>query len=226
MTSNTKTKNFIDDKPDFCTLRGRAMYAKVFEPSAYNEQYNIPARWEIDILLPRAEALKAEERGLNIRRDNAKFRQFCEDQGLVAQGYDGAFIKIKKPTVKKKWDANLGQAVKDSTGQVVTEAAPRPRVVDSNGTEIPESSGLLIGNGSEVEVNFIITKPQVGGREQFGKFGGRLIETKIMTLVEYKRPEGSFTYEESSSHNTVGETKPSTSNNLRVDEIPFLPDED
>jgi hypothetical protein len=220
-TSNTQKKEYTGDKPDFCTLRGVSMYAKVFQPSAYNEQYNIPARWEVDLLLTKTEAENAKSRGLNIRDDNDRYRAFLEENDLVSKGFEGAFIKIKKPTTRKKWDAEAGATVKDASGQPVLEAAPRPRVVDSQGTEIPEEAGLLVGNGSEVELTFIITKPKAGGREQFGKFGGRLVETKILELVEYQRPQGSFTFNSEST--TEAESYQA---DMAEDEIPFLPDEE
>jgi hypothetical protein len=226
MTS-TQPKQYDGPKPDFCTLTGLAMYAKVFEPAKANEQYNIPPRWTIDLLLDKETQKTAEARGLALKHSNEKYKAFCESQGLNAKGYDGTFITIKKPTVRKVWDKEAGTTKKDSTGQAVTEAAPRPRVVDSHGTEIPEEANLLIGNGSEVQVSFVITKPKIGDREQFGKFGGRLFETKILELVEYSPNKGSFVFDDEED----SKPKPSSSTTVEMgeldaDEIPFLPDDE
>lgn len=226
MTS-TQPKQYDGDKPDFCTLTGLAMYARVFEPAAANEQYSIPARWTVDLLIDKATQATAKARGLSIKDNNDKYKAFCESNGLNAKGYDGSYVTVKKPTVRKVWDKEAGQTKKDASGQPILEAAPRPRVVDSHGTEIPDEANLLIGNGSEISVSFVITKPRIGDRENFGKFGGRLFETKILDLVEYTRNEGSFVFHE----NKDSTPKPSQSttvdaDELMADEIPFLPDDE
>ena len=225
-TSNAAAAAKTDDKPDFYTFNGLSMYAKVFQPSAYNEQYDIPSRWEIDVLLTESDARRAEDSGISIRNDSKNFQRFVDENGLAEKGYKGHYIKVKKPTLRKKWDADTGTSVKDSAGKPVMVPADRPRVVDSRGTEIPEEADLLIGNGSEVEVTAIITKPQVGGRDQFGRFGARLIETRILELNEYKRPAGTFTFESTQNTNTQEEGSARYENDLLEDEIPFLPDED
>jgi hypothetical protein len=222
MTSNsTVKKEYNGPKPDFCTLTGLAMYARVFEPAPYNEAFDSPPRWELDLLLTKKMAEEARAKGLAVRNDNPRYVSFCEANGYNEKGYSGEFIKVKKSTVRKVWDSKTNTVKKDSTGKPVMEPAQRPRVVDSRGTEIPDTAMLAIGNGSEVKVTFTLTKPTIGGKPQFGRFGARLFETCILELVEYKKPEGSFTF--NGGNDSVNDEKFDA---MLEDGIDFLPDED
>lgn len=181
----------------FHVVRGKAMYAKLFEPALPAPAYadTIPVMWAVDVLVDSATKSRLQAAGMSFGKPNPKYEQFVAEKGLREQGYDGSYIRAKKPTTKKQYDAEKGEVVKDKSGQPVLVEAPRPMVTDSSGAEIPMEAfekGFAIGNGSDVEVTYTITKPSIGG---FGRYGARLVRTKILDLVKYERPDaGSFVF--------------------------------
>lgn len=206
-----------NDKPDIMRVRGKTMYAKVFQPTqpAPDNEYGFTPEWTEDILVDRATRVELEGKGITIKDQNDKYKLFCEQEGLNADGYDGSFIKVKKSTIRKVYDKDKGEVAKDAKGNALTEAAPRPRVVDSLGNEIPEEAGLLIGNGSDVEVTFTVTKPRLpNGAIRSSGYGCRLIETKILNLKEYKAKEkGTFVFANADA--------PQHGDALEEDDMPF-----
>lgn len=187
-----------NDKPDIMRVSGKSMYAKVFVPNtpAPDNEYGFQPEWTLDVLVDRSTRVTLETRGITVKDNNEKYKLLCEQEGLNADGYDGSYIKAKKATTRKVFDKELGAVVKEANGNAKLEAAPRPRVVDSVGNEIPEEADLKIGNLSDVEVTFSITKPRLpnGGVKKDG-YGCRLMETKILNLKEYKpKDKGTFVF--------------------------------
>lgn len=186
------------NKNDFHRVVGKAMYAKLFDPAKPAPAYadTIPVKWTVDVLIDNATKAKLQGVGMGFGKENALYKEFVASNGLDKQGYDGTYIRVSKNVTKKAWDANKGMVKTDAAGNPITEPAKRPAVVDSGDTEIPFEAyekGFAIGNGSEVEVTFTITKPSIGG---FGKFGSRLIRTKILDLVKYTPKKGSFVFDD------------------------------
>lgn len=187
-----------NEKAEVLKVNGKAMYAKVFQPStpAPDNEYGYQPEWTIDVLVNRQERQRLESKGIIIRDNNDKYKLLCEDQDLNSAGFDGSYVKVKKSTIKKVYDQDAGEVKKDAKGNPLTEAAARPRVVDTKGTEIPEDADLKIGNLSDVEVTATVTKPRLpNGQPKSSGFGLRLLETKILNLVEFKPKEtGSFVF--------------------------------
>lgn len=186
--------------PEFQTVSGKAMYARLFEPAtpAPSQEGIIPVRWSVDVLVTQAMLTRLKEKGMKISKPNPKYFELAKQNGWDQLGYDGSHVEVRKNIVKKSWDAQNGRVRKNDVGQEVLESATRPPVCDSNGTEIPMEAftekGFRIGNGSDVEVTYTETKPKTGG---FGNHGFRLVRTKITNLVKYSpQNSGGFTYSE------------------------------
>lgn len=197
--ANTKKQpaSAASKSPDFITVKGKAMYARVFDPmNGPPSDPTQPPRWTVDVLVDRTQKALLVDKGIRVKDSNPKFDAYVAETGLVEQGYDGSYVTVRKSTIRKAYDPVL-QAVKtDDAGKPIMEPAPRPKVTDSRGNEIPESSGLKIGNGSDIEVVGTITKPLMG---RPGSYGVRLISTKVMNLVEYApAPAGSYVFGSSS----------------------------
>lgn len=178
---------------EYVTFKGKSMYARVFEPMGPPPQDALqPPRWTVDVLIDNATKIELTGKGLRIKDSNPRFDAFVAEQGLVEKGYDGSYVTVKKSTLRKKYNPELQEVVKDATGAVVMEPAPRPKVTDSAGNEIPESAELKIGNGSDVEVCGTVTKAIMA---RPGSYGLRLVSTKILNLVEYvPAAQGTFVY--------------------------------
>lgn len=181
------------DAAEYITFRGKSMYARVFEPMGPPPQDPLqPPRWTVDVLIDNATKIELTGKGIRIKDSNPRFDAFVAEQGLVEKGYDGSYVTVKKSTVRKQYNPALQEVVKDSTGAVVMEPAPRPKVTDSAGNEIPESADLKIGNGSDVEVCGTVTKAIMA---RPGNYGMRLVSTKILNLIPYiVAPQGTFVY--------------------------------
>jgi len=203
-TPKKETPAFKKSDAEYITIKGKTMYARVFDPMGPPPQDPLqPPRWTEDILVNSVTKTMLMDKGMKIKDSNPKFDAFVAENGLVEQGYDGSYITVKKSTLRKKYNPELQEVVKDSMGQPVMEPAPRPKVTDSAGNEIPESANLKIGNGSDVEVVATVTKALMG---RHGSYGARLVSTKILNLVEYSTaPQGTFVYGNSPSE---GSAKP------------------
>lgn len=192
-TTAKKTAPVKSNDAEYIKIKGKAMYARVYEPANPPPQDpNQPPRWTVDILIDSATKGILIGKGLRIKDSNPRFNAFIEENGLAEKGYDGSYVTVKKSTLRKKYNPELQEVVKDSNGQPVMEPAPRPKVTDSAGNEIPESANLKIGNGSDIEVDAAITKALLA---RPGSYGTRLVSTKILNLVEYNpAPQGTFVY--------------------------------
>lgn len=198
-SATTVSQQMEASKPlsdDIYTISGKSMYARLFEPQGPGKMYPDQApRWCTDLLLDKEGIARARALGLKVKSDKETYTTFCQTSGLVQQGYEGDYISIKKSTIRKQYDKAAGRPVKDKFGQNVFENAPWPKVFDSQGNEIPESTALRIGNGSDLKVSFSITKPQGAGP---GNFGARLISSRILNLVPYvNKDAGTFVYSQS-----------------------------
>lgn len=187
---------------EYVTFKGKSMYARVFEPMGPPPQDALqPPRWTVDVLIDNATKIELTGKGLRIKDSNPRFDAFVAEQGLVEKGYDGSYVTVKKSTLRKKYNPELQEVVKDASGAVVMEPAPRPKVTDSAGNEIPESAELKIGNGSDIEVCGTVTKAIMA---RPGNYGLRLVSTKILNLVEYvPAAQGTFVYGEAASESST-----------------------
>lgn len=208
---------------EYINFRGKSMYARVFEPANPPPQDPTqPPRWTVDVLIDNATKIELQGKGLRIKDSNPRFDAFVAEQGLVEQGYDGSYVTVKKSTLRKKYNPELQEVVKDAQGAVVMEPASRPKVTDSAGNEIPESAELKIGNGSDVEVCGTITKAIMA---RPGNYGLRLVSTKILNLVEYQvAPQGTFVYGQEGKPTAEQQSIREYDNevaSLDADDIPF-----
>lgn len=195
---------------DFVNFTGISMYARLNEPKENTTIHGEPTApiWTQDVLIDSVTAAMLKGKGVRVKSGNQKYLQQIEQQGLASKGYMGDFVTTKKSTVKKVYVDGVIQRDKQ-TGDELTEAADRPKMTDSRGREIPESAGLNIGNGSTVRIGASITK---GPKVPVGNYGLRLIETRILELVEFAPAnQGNFTY---------GETEEITKTDFE-DEMPF-----
>lgn len=205
----TPTEN---TKNEFYRVVGKSMYARVFDPANPAPAYadTIPVKWTLDVLVDSATKTKMQGLGIGFGKENPVYQGLVKTNGLDKQGYDGTYIRVSKNTSKKDWDAKKGMVKADATGKPIMVPAVRPPVVDSADNEIPYEAfqnGFAIGNLSEVEVTFTITKPSMGG---FGRYGARLIRTKILELVKYTPKKGSFVF--GAAEETAYEEDPSVLN--------------
>lgn len=212
MSKTTKS----EDKAEYMRIRGKSMYAKVFDPAPQREtdKFTIPAQWTMDVLVDKATKAQLEAKGVRVRYGNPKYEAVVEEAGL--SGFDGSYVTVQKKTVRKVFDKEKGKVLRDpDTGEDRLEAAVRPPVEDSAGNEIPESANLKIGNLSDVEVTLQVVR----GVKPKGEYSSRLIRTKILNLVEYAAPSdsGSFVYGNSTSAEVTEE--------LSEDDMPFAQEE-
>lgn len=211
-------------KAEFLTFKGKSMYARVFEPALPPPQDPTqPPRWTVDVLIDKATKTELMAKGLRIKDGNPKYEAFVEENGLLEKGFDGSFVTVKKSTVRKAYNQAMQEPIKDEKGNQVFEPASRPKVMDTAWNEIPESANLKIGNGSDIEVCYTITKPLLA---RSGNYGARLVSTKILNLVEWApAPQGSFVYGESgaqhSSSTPVIEEYEASVELLDEDDMPF-----
>ena len=109
---------------DYVTIRGKAMYARVFDPANPPPQDPTqPPRWTIDVLVDAQTKAELLAKGIKLKDSNPKFDTFVAEGGLVEKGYDGSYVTVKKSTLRKQYNPDLQEVVKDSSGQVQMEPA-------------------------------------------------------------------------------------------------------
>lgn len=177
MSTETKDQN---EAAKFITIRGKTMFAHLTKPTKPNpNKPEIQPYHGTDLLIDGITVNKLQNKGVTtIKSDNPKFLQFVQEQGLEPT-FNGSYVRVKKNLMKKSY---VNGEVQFEKGKPVMVPADAPKILDSAENEIPYDSGILVGNGSDVELRCVIT-----GTPGDGNVGLRLISTKIIKLVEPPR---------------------------------------
>jgi hypothetical protein len=138
----------------YLKFRGKIAWAKLQEPDDYKGE----KKWKMNFYPSDETLVKMKLAGLQ--------NKVKEDDGAKS-GVSGKFVSLKRDTEK-------------SFNGVVQKFDP-PELFDAQGNLIEES--LLIGNGSEVEVELAVYQTQ-----RFGA-GSRIQRVRIIDLIEYVPPE-------------------------------------
>lgn len=160
------------------TIKGKLMYAKLFNPDTKYEP-----KWTTDLLLD-AEGLKeAEKLALRVQKErfNKKTKSTTIPYENLFPGYDGSYLRIERTVTDKKKKVDRA----------------RPVVKDSSGSkDVPSTTS--IGNGTDARVKFMIKTQNVDGKElspsevmaEHGGYGMFLLGAKLLNIVPYERKEG------------------------------------
>lgn len=141
---------------------GKAKWAKVYDPEEFRGSVN----WKIDVYLDKEQLKKRLDAGI---------------QSKVYEDEDGTYVTFKRPKtklIKNKLNEFSGPKITDNDGVVVEyKKSADGSTWDRVGTPV------LIGNGSEVEVDVAVYDTAMGK-------GQRLESVKILDLITYN-PENS-----------------------------------
>lgn len=144
-----------NSKPQTAVFRGKAQYAKVLGEPMLN--YNKDGKeWKIDVVFADEKGIKAEAKKLGIA-DRVKQKDEYAD-GLP-------YMTFKQAEYKRNGEAN-----------------ERVKVTDILGNPWPQDK--LIGNGSDIDVKFVVVDYGVGK-----KHGIYIRSIRVLKLVEYNKQE-------------------------------------
>jgi hypothetical protein len=142
-------------KPQTAVFRGKAQYAKVLGEPMLN--YNKDGKeWKIDVVFADEKGIKAEAKKLGIA-DRVKQK----DDYVDGQPY----MTFKQAEFKRNGEAN-----------------ERVKVTDILGNPWPQDK--LIGNGSDIDVKFVVVDYGPGK-----KHGIYIRSIRVLKLVEYNKKE-------------------------------------
>jgi hypothetical protein len=166
-------------------LKGLAMYARV-QPGNYDTKFN--PTWTVDLLLDKESLKIAKAEKLRIKKtsvDKSSGDAKTKYAGLF-EGYDGTYIRVTRP-------------VQDRDGK---DREP-PALKDGKLRDIPSSVG--IGNGSLVNVQFIVKNGDAETLKNYGGYGTFLLGMQVLKLVPFERsgdPDTDFVEEDDAEYET------------------------
>ena len=144
-----------NSKPQTAVFRGKAQYAKVLGEPMLN--YNKDGKeWKIDVIFADEKGIKAEAKKLGIA-DRVKQKDDYAD--------GKPYMTFKQAEYKRNGEAN-----------------ERVKVTDILGNPWPQDK--LIGNGSDIDVKFVVVDYGPGK-----KHGIYIRSIRVLKLVEYNKQE-------------------------------------
>lgn len=142
-------------KPQTAVFRGKAQYAKVLGDPVLN--FNKDGKeWKLDVVFPDDKGIKAEAKKLGIADRVKQKDSYAEGQ---------AYMTFKQAEFKRSGEAN-----------------ERVKVTDILGNPWPQTT--LIGNGSDIDVKFVVVDYGPGK-----KHGVYIRSIRVLKLVEYNKQE-------------------------------------
>ena len=148
-------------------IRGKAMWAKVYEPETFRNATN----WKIDLV---------------VDKDNLKIFKDSGIQKKVKEKEEGTTVSFTRPQTKEiKGINNLFAPPKiyDKDGNILVDY----KVNEAKDGFDRVGDPVLIGNGSDVELAVTVYD---WGTKGAGGVGQRLESIKIIDLIEYKSEGG------------------------------------
>ncbi len=160
-------------------FRGKAMWAKVYEPETFRNSTN----WKIDLVV--------DKENLKLFKDNKIQKKVKEVDGETVL----SFTRPQTKEIKGVNNLFAPPKIYDKDGNILVDY----KVNEAKDGFDRVGDPILIGNGSEVELAVVVYD---WGTKSNGGVGQRLESIKIIDLIEYKSEGGG------GSSIAIGDSKP------------------